>query len=219
MPASDIIQQIGQKGADIDSVVDRIIEEPGYIPVLIGVIDTEKGSIKFRCEKALRLISERHPEMIYPYFEFFAKLLESDNTFLRCGAIMTIANLTTIDDKKLFENIFALYYSLIAGPALIPAANVIGNSVKIAESKPELADRIAEEILKVEKAEYLNKGILSPECNNVACGQAIKTFDSLFAMIEHKKPVIEFAKRLLKSTRGPVVKSAEKFLKKHRIAL
>lgn len=74
----------------------------------------QKGSAKFGCEKVLRCISERNPGLIYPYFESFVRLLESDNTFLKCGAILTIANLTSVDHKNRFENIFDRYYSLIS---------------------------------------------------------------------------------------------------------
>ena len=78
-----------------------------------------------------------------------------------------------------------------------------------------LAGRIVDEILKVEKAKYLKHDALSPECRNVAIGQAIDTFDQLFDRIEWKKVVIAFVQRQLKNSRKPVVKKAERFLKKH----
>ena len=81
--------------------------------------------------------------------------------------------------------------------------------------KPELTERITREILKVEKAKYVNKGALSPECRNVAIGQAIDSFDAFFGQIDNKARVVAFVKRQLKNTRKPVVKKAERFLRKY----
>lgn len=217
MEESTIVQQIRQKGVDINVIVRQVINNPEYIPELINVIDTDTSSVKFGCEKALRLVSERQPELIYPYFDFFTKLLDCDNTFLKCGAILTIANLTVADVNNKFETIFEKYYALISGPVMIWASNVIGSSVKIVLSKPKLTDKIVSEILKVENATYLTKGVISPECKNVACGQAIETFKEFYDNIEQKEAVKEFVKRQLLNTREKVVKSAEKFLKQFSI--
>ncbi len=78
--------------------------------------------------------------------------------------------------------------------------------------KPELSDKIAQEILKVEKAKYQ-----TAECRNVALGHAIKSFDQFFDQIEDKEPVIKLIKRQLKNTRNATRKKAEKFIKKHMI--
>jgi hypothetical protein len=163
----------------------------------------------------LRLVSERRPELIYPYFDIFVGLLDCDNNFLKWGAIMTVANLTAVDTENKFETVFRKYYAPIKGPAMVTAANIIGSSARIAPAKPELTQRITREILKVEKANYVNKGAPSPECRNVAIGQAIDSFDQFFDQIDDKTKVIAFVKRQSKNTRKPVVKKAERFLRKH----
>ena len=179
----------------------------------------DKGSIKFGCEKILRLISEQNPRLIYPYFDTFVELLDSENNFIKWGAIITISNLASVDDQNKFERIFNKYYLPITEEIMITAANIISNSWKIALAKPELIDKITTEILKVEKAKYKNKGDLSPECTNVVCGHAIDSFGQFFYKIKDKKLVVDFVKKQLKNTRKPVVKKAEKFLKKHKIVL
>ena len=219
MLKKEIIQRIKQKGTDLIQVANRVIENPDAVQEIIEVIRTEKGSTKFRCEKVLRLVSERNPKIIYPHFDLFAEWLDSDNTFLKCGAVLTIANLTSADNQGKFEKIFDKYYSLVQGPSLIHAANAIRGSIQIALSKPKLIDKIIKEILKVEKADYENKSVLSPECKNVACGQAVMAFDRLYDKINDKAPVVRFVKRQLHSTRKSVAKSAEKFLRIHRISV
>jgi hypothetical protein len=215
MAKVDILEQIGQKGADIPAFVERVIKRPKEIAELIDSLKVEKRAVKFSYEKVLRLTSERRPELIYPYFEVFAGLLDSDNSILKWGAIMTIANLASVDEQKKFEAIFKKYYSPISGPTMITAANIIGSSVKIALAKPELTESITKEILKVEEAKYQRHGKLSPECRNVAIGHAIDSFEKFFEQIEDKKAVLTFVKRQLKNTRKQVAKKAERFIRKH----
>ena len=95
---------------------------------------------------------------------------------------------------------------------MITAANIIGSSAKIALAKPELADCIAVEILKVEKAVYQ-----TDECRNVAIGHAIKSFQRFFDQIKQKEPVIKFIKQHLINSRSGTRKAAEKFVKTYGI--
>ena len=117
MAKPDVLKQLATKGTDINAIADQLIKDRKQIPRLIEALQTEKSSKKFACEKALRLVSERQPSLIYPYFGVFVDLLDSDNSFLKWGAIMTVANLTSVDKKKKFEAIFKKYYAPITGPA------------------------------------------------------------------------------------------------------
>lgn len=215
MTGESIIEQLGHKGVDIAGLVDRVIDKPKEIVELIEALKVEKRAVKFSYEKVLRLVSERRPDLIYPYFDVFAGLLDSDNSFLKWGAIMTVANLVIVDTDNKFEAVFQKYYAPIPGPVMVTAANIIGSSAKIALAKPELTERITREIHKVEKAKYINKGAPSPECRNVAIGHAIDAFDAFFEQIEDKAKVVAFVKKQLKNTRKPVAKKAERFLRKH----
>ena len=211
----DIAKEIGKKGADAAKIARFAIENPDSIEKLIEGITADKGSIRFGYEKVLRLISEQRPDLIYPYFDVFKKLSVCDNSFLKWGAIMTIANLAAADTENKFDEIFEQYYSPVKGPVMVTAANIIGGTAKIIRAKPYLTDKIINEILKVEKGRYEMHGELSPECRNVAIGHAIDTFDSIYDEIENKEIIVKFVKKQLKNTREKVAKKAERFLKKH----
>lgn len=213
MNEQKIIEQIKSK-KDIDEIVSQVIKNPKLIKVLISAIDSEKGSIKFGCEKIVRLVSEKKPELVYSYFDFLVQLLDSENNFLKWGAIITISNLASVDSKNQFEKIFNKYYAPVTGPMMVTAANIVGNSWKIAQAKPNLIDRIVDEILKIEKAKYEYKGELSPECNNVVYGHAIDSFEKFFEKVKNQKKIMAFVKSQLNNTRPSVKKRAEKFMKK-----
>lgn len=94
-------------------------------------------------------------------------------------------------------------------------ANIIASSPRIVQAKPDLAERIAQEILKVEQAIYEHHGSPSPECRHVAIGHAIDAFDQFFDRIEDKAAILAFVRRQLQNTRKQVAKKAERFLRTH----
>lgn len=213
----DLSQELSKKGADNAGIATEVINNPKLIGELIEGVKAPKGTLRYGFEKVLRLISEERPDLLYPYFDVFVELLDNENSFLKWGALLTIANLTAVDSEKRFDKIFRKYYSLITGPVMVSAANVIGGSAKIALNKPELIERVCEEILKVEGVNYEKKGLPSPECQNVAIGHAIDTFDRIYDAINHKGPVIAFVTRQLENSRSSVVKKAKKFIKHHQV--
>ncbi len=217
MDKTGVISECGRKGVDLDTIAQQVVERPERIADLVDALQSEKGTARYTYEKVLRRVSERRPELVYPWFDAFAAMLDHDNSFLKWGAIMTIANLTAVDSEGRFETIFEKYYAPIGGPVMVTAANIIGSSPKIARAKPHLAERIAREILKVRKAKYDSHGRPSPECRNVAIGHAVEAFDGFFDQISDKASVLEFVKSQLKNTRKPVVKKAERFLHAHKI--
>ena len=210
MAPTNVILQISKKGSDKEKIARRVIKNPDLVPELLDGLNADRARVKYGCEKVLRIIGEKKPEVLYPHFNLFVKLLDSDNNFLKWGAIITISNLARVDSKKKFEKISAKYFSPINGPVMITAANVIGNAGKIALAKPALTERITREILKVEKAKYR-----TAECRNVALGHAINSFDRFFDRIKDKEPVLALVRKQRRNRRNAVRKKAEKFMKKH----
>jgi hypothetical protein len=92
---------------------------------------------------------------------------------------------------------------------MIAVANVIGAAAEVGLARPDLAGRIAREILKVETACYQR-----PECRNVAIGHAITALHRFFPSITRKQPVMRFVYRQYDNPRPATRKKAEKFLKK-----
>jgi hypothetical protein len=210
MGESPLLEQIGQKGSDKERIAERVIGEPTLLKTVIEGLSTRPASVKYGCSKVLRIISQKKPEFLYPRFDFFVKRLDIDNTFLKCDAILTLANLASVDKANKFEAIFDRYFAPIKGSTLIVAANIIGSAARIAETKPALVDKIAAELLKVENAKYQ-----TDECRRIALGQAIDSFDEFFEQIGDKERVKRLVKKQLDSTRKSTAKKAAQFLKKH----
>lgn len=210
MPSSNLLQRITRKGSNKEKIADEAAFNPGVLAEVMAGVRAEKPTARFGCSKVLRLISEKTPALLYPHMEFFVGLSRDRNTFLRMDAARVIGNLAVVDFDGKFDRIFEEYFAPIKGPAMIPAANIIGTAAKIATARPFLADRIAGEILKVERAEYA-----TAECRNVALGHAIQSFDLFFELVQDKASVSRLVKKQLQNPRTATRKKAEAFVRKH----
>ncbi|MBP1743742.1 MAG: hypothetical protein H6Q58_720 [Firmicutes bacterium] len=201
---------------DIESFVEEIIGNPELIPRLISIIKTEKSSVKFYCEKTVRLVSEKRPELVYPYYDDIAALLDSENSFLKWGGIITLSNLAASDDEGRFKRVSKKYFGLLHSDAMVTAANVAGSAYKFVEKDPGYEKLITREMLKVPGDTYLNKGEPSPECSKIMMGNIIDYFDKVYDISKSKKEMIEIAESQVDCSRKKVAKKARDFLEKHR---
>ncbi len=182
---------------------------PERIDALFEGLGSKTARVRYGSAKILRMVSEQAPDLLYPWWDSFVRLLDNDNAFLRWGATQSLGNLAAVDREDKLEPVLDRFFAPILGREMIGAANTIGAAASIAQAKPHLADRMVKEILKVERASYQR-----PECRNVAIGHAIKSFDRLFGHVKNKRPVLAFVTRQLDNPRPATRKKAEKFLKR-----
>ena len=204
-------EAIARKGASPDRLAERVAGDPGLLPEVLEGLGADEPRIKYGCSKVLRLVSQNHPAVLYPRFDFFAGLLDADNNFLKWDAARVVANLSAVDAEGKLEPILTRYLRPIRGPAMITAATVIQNAATIALSRPALAGRLGRAVLKVEQAEYQ-----TAECRNVAIGHAIESLGRFFHLLDakEKSAVVKFVRRQLTNRRNAVRKKAAAFLKR-----
>jgi len=179
------------------------------IDTLLEGLRSPSAGVKYGSAKSLRLLSEQSPDRLYPHFELFFGLFEGDNTILRWGSTRILGNLAAVDREGKLDAAFDRFFTPVLGREMIGAANVIAAAAQIALAKPQFADRISAEILKVERASYR-----TPECRNVAIGHALQSLDRFFPHVTQPGPVIEFVQRQLTNPRPATRRKAERFLKR-----
>jgi hypothetical protein len=192
----------------------KAINNPLLVPPIIEGLDADTTRVKYGCAKALRLVSEQRPQVLYPHFGSFVRLLSHENKIIQWNAASVLSHLARVDTRNKFGAIFREYFSPIPGPVMITAANVIQGGARIAQAKPHLADRIAAEVLKVAQARYQ-----TPECRNVAIGHAILALGDIAPLLRNPTPAVQFVRKQTKNPRPATRKKAEQFLKSHHVAL
>jgi hypothetical protein len=204
-----LLSELKKKSNNTDLIVELILQDLSLIRDLIYGVSSAEVTIRFKCVKVLRELSKTKPELIYPYFDFFATLLNNPNNIIKWNAIDVLGNLVGIDTESKFEEIFNKYYALLNDGSLITAGHVVDNSGKIAKVKHKLREQITNYLLNIEKIT-----LPTEECRSILGGKVIQAYDQYINHIKSNKAVIAFIKRQTKSSRSATRKRAEKLLEK-----
>jgi hypothetical protein len=191
---------------------DKVKRNFDLLPEVLDGVSSSKATIRYGCTKVLVDLSEECPEKLYPYFDSFVRLLDSNYRILTWNAMAIIANLVKVDTDRKFDAIFGKYYKFLGDEYMVTVANVVSQSGKIALAKPHLTQKIADALLKVEDISTTLH--LTEECKRVIAERAIESFDLFFDRINTKDKVIAFVKRQLDSPRKTLKAKAQNFLRK-----
>jgi hypothetical protein len=186
----------------------KAVEDKGLFAELLQRILSKDDRTRYTSFKALMFISEERPELLYPHWNYFANMLDSENTHSKYIAIYLIASLTRVDTESKFEKIFDRYYRLLDDKSIIPSAHVARNSGKIVKAKPELQAKITGKLLSIDGTHHKlsHKELIKSE--------AIEAFDEYFGEAKDRKKIMAFVKEQLKSKSPKARKNASEFLKR-----
>ena len=187
-------------------IAENAVKDGNLLSELLSGLLSKKSIARYKNFKAVYLISEEHPEVLYPKWGFFEDMLKSKDNALKFQAIHVLANLAKVDTKGRFEKVFDQFYDIVNGDTLIPAYHVAYVSHKIVKAKPELANKITERLLNLDKAAYKHKELVQ--------ANALRSFSEYFDYISDKEKIVSLAKELQKNKSSRAKKEATEFLKK-----
>ena len=188
----NITSELDKEDINVESLAERALENEGMLPELLDGVLAKKDFIRFNSFKVLLFISEKHPEVLYPKWDFLEDLLESNNSYLKYIAIYLIANLAQVDAEARLEWIFERLYSILDGEGTIAAAHLARNSGKIAQAKPELRAKITQRLLNIDRTHQGRQ-------KELIKGHAIEAFGEYFEEAENQPEILEFIKQQLQS--------------------
>jgi hypothetical protein len=213
---NELLRRLASKSLAKDELRQKVEQDFSLLPILLNGISSPKAAIRYGCAKILMDLSDVYPEKLYPYMDTFVKLLNSKYRILTWNAMAILANLAKVDRNQQFDAVFDRYFGFLNDKYMVTVANVVGNSGKIALSKPYLIPKITEKLLKVENIAVTPH--LTEECRRIIVEKAIGSFDLFFEKVEQKEKVFSFVERQLSSPRRTLRTRAENFLKKWRQA-
>ncbi len=165
--------------------------------------------IKYAGTKKAIAISKDNPGELYPDFDFFIELLNSENQIIKWTAIQVIGNLSRVDKRKKIDKLLPKLIGFLNCGEMITANNTILALSEIALNKSEYQEKIFKELIKVEHYNYDTL-----ECRNVALGKVVLALGKFKDEIKDRKDILEFLERQTNNTRASVKKRAIKLLEK-----
>jgi len=186
---------------------EKTAKNAGALTELLNGLQSKKSAVRYGNFKTVYLISEDYPKALYPKWALFEDMLKSNDNTFKFYAIHVLANLAKVDKAGKFETIFDNFFDMVNGDALIPACHVAYVAHKIVKAKPELADKITDRLLNLEKATYKHKELVQ--------ANALSSFSEYFGRISDKDRIIALAQELQKSKSSRARKEASDFLKRN----
>ncbi|MEX2162387.1 MAG: hypothetical protein WD751_10805 [Anaerolineales bacterium] len=207
MKSEEIYAQLASRKVSPADLAKKAARKPELIPILVEGMCQKKAEVKYGSAKALRFVVDEQPELLYPYFDVFAVMLDNRNNIFQWEALYLLAGLACVDEDDKLEDLLPAYFARLEGPTMITAANTIKGGSQIAKARPDLAKRIVKEILRAEDGHYETS-----ECYEIVCGEALKAFDKIYKFLEDPSVVVAFAKRHRDSGRNSTRMAAQKLL-------
>jgi hypothetical protein len=209
---SGLLHKLASKSLTKEGLLQKVRENPSLIPEVLSGTSSPRAAVRYGCAKVLMDLSQEKPEKLYPFMNSFLALLGSKYRILVWNAMAIIANLAKVDKDRKFDAAFNRYYGFLNDEYMVTVANVVGNSGKIVLAKPYLAQKIANELMRVE--DISTTPHLTDECRRVIAEKAIESFDLFFDKIQDKDKVVSFVRQHQNSSRMRLKMKAESFLKK-----
>lgn len=203
-----MLPDMNNKDVNIESVAEKALADRELLSEILDGLTSKEETLRYNCFKVLMLISETSSELLYPKWDYFVKLLSSDNSYRKMSAIQLIANLTKVDIENKFEKIIDKYYGLLNDKSMIVAVYVANNSGKIVEAKPHLESQITNKLLDIDRTHH-------PEGRKplIKAG-AIEAFEEYFTEAANRERIIAFIKEQQCCDSPKTRKLAQNFLRK-----
>ena len=202
-----MLPELTKKDVDTEFIAEKALKDKDVLSALYEGILSKTDAVRENSFKALLLISETRPEVLYPHWDYFANLLDSTNSYTVYIGMYIIAHLVKVDSKNRFDKVFDRYYSIFSGKRTMTAAHAAKLSGKIAACKPALQGKITERLLSIDE-------IYKGSQKELIKGYVIEAFNEYFEEAEDKKEILEFVRGQLQSTSPKTRKTAEEFLEK-----
>ena len=203
-----MLKGLDKKDINIDLHANEIIKNRDLIPEYLDGLFSKNEIYYHNCFNVLNTISEKKPDFLYPYWDFFVNHLKSSNHFHKTAAIIIIANLTSVDKQNKFERIFDEFYDNLKSEKTITPIYLMKFSGRIVNFKPNLEEKITKILLNVESL-HPGKQI------ELVKSAVIESFSEFFYKAKNKNEIISFVEKQLDSESPKTRKTAKDFLKKY----
>jgi hypothetical protein len=211
MDTAELIQEISVRDVDVDSFVQLAIDDDRIRDEIVHqMLCHPHIMVYYHCYYVVDKASRERPELFYPYWDSVASLLEHANSYHRDFALTILANLTQVDHRDLFCEVFGDYFGHIDDEKFMTGQCCVQNSVKILVSKPELRDRIVALLLDVDHlCAYTEKQKALLRCD------VMEVLDSIYEKVNDRDGANEFIRANVGSISPKARRKAKELVRRH----
>lgn len=201
---------IDKKLTDVTDIARLALADEAYRNQLAGNLVMKNENVRYNSFRALKMVSEQQPDLLYPRWDFFVTLMRSSNSYHKMSAVLIIADLARADVDKRFENIFSEFYTLLNDRSMIVASYVAMASRVIVMHKPRLEKQVTRQLLDIDHTDHRD------DRKDLIKAFIIETFESYFDRSSMKDEIVAFVGQQASSSSRKARKAASQFLKTFR---
>jgi len=199
---------LNTRDVDLESLARQAREDQAFLSMLVEGLSDKQERVGYNCLRALLLVAEERPELLYPHWQVFVDLMASENTYFKLRGANLIAAIIGADTENRFEQVFDQYYDLLDDKSVVTASYIADNSGRIARAKPGLQSRITTRLLAIDETHH------SPQRRDLVKGFIVESFGQYFEESDRQAEILDFVRAQLESTSPKTRKIAKAFLKK-----
>ncbi len=181
---------LNRKNIDPESLVEPAVMDSAFLERLLDGVGpaTQKGAVRSNCSQAMILLSQKHPAVLVPYWEYFTGLLYCDNSYSKYVALHVIAELVAFDPQGRFDTVLDQLFTRLDDESVVVAGNVAMVAARIAQGRPDLAPFVIHKLLEFDRIQPRTAH------RDLVAGYIIETLQELFpgASVEDKNLMIAF---------------------------
>ena len=208
--AADLHEALADKEhPSLEEAMQWALADGKALKMLLDGVVSKDDTYRYNCFKVLLQISDDHPLVLYPEWNYFVGLLSSSNSYHRSIGLQIIANLTRVDDENRFGGIFDQYFDLLDDEKVVTARYLAQSAGRIVKAKPHLQARITERLLGIDGTHH------TQDRKDLIKADIIQSFEEFFEDCHHKGELLAFVERQLGCSSPKTRKAAKAFLNKH----
>ncbi len=211
---SELFEELKRK-EETGYYADMVYKDNSLAADLIGIAKEDPTAVKYTAEKTIRYLSEKSPELVYPYFDKIAELLDSGNKFIKWGAVITLPNLLANDTEGKWEGVSKKYIGCYRSCDIVEFSNAVESLPKILKAYPSEEKNIMPFLLNVDSRRFMHKGEYSRECVNVAKEKVIDCFILIYEKSPYKAWIKDFVIECRENERKQVRTKTKRFWRKY----
>jgi hypothetical protein len=113
-----------------------------YVADIVAGLSGDDRKVQGGCAELASLLSEAHPELLYPHVDLFARNLGAKEPVLRWEAACTLGNLARVDARGVMRDATSVLVRLLRDKGIVLRGHAVRALAKIALAFPEEAARI-----------------------------------------------------------------------------
>lgn len=161
MEKAEILELIKENGNKVNDIIIEIEKDFKLLQAVYEGIESSNKRIKNGSAKIFNILSQKHPNELYPRFDFFASLIESEDNIIKWNAIVVAGNLAFVDVENKIASILSVLFKLLSDETMITAAHAIESLGKIVKANPAFNQKISKQLILVETISR------NEECRNI----------------------------------------------------